>query len=269
MKHLAWILVAVSACAAAPPKPAQEAQPPQGIDLATATLIDLSYSYDDETLYWPTSPSAFELEELAYGNESGYFYSSYSFCTPEHGGTHFDAPKHFAEGGRSTAEVPVRQLIAPGVVIDMSDAAAADVDARLDVATIEAWEERNGPIPEGAIVLLRTGWETRWPEALPYLGDDTPGDASDLHFPAYGEESARYLVEQRKVGALGVDTASIDYGQSSDFIAHQIAAGAGVPNLENVANVSELPETGFWVIALPMKIGKGSGGPVRIVAVLP
>jgi kynurenine formamidase len=237
--------------------------------LATARLIDLSYTYDDDTLYWPTSPTAFELEELDYGvNEAGYFYAAYSFCTPEHGGTHLDAPIHFAEGGRTAAEVPARQLIAPAVVIDMSEAAASDPDARLDVSTIEAWEERNGAIPEGAIVILRTGWGSRWPDARAYLGDDTPGDASNLHFPAYGEESARYLVDERRVGALGVDTASIDYGQSSDFIVHQIAAAAGVPSLENVANVDELPETGFWIIALPVKIGKGSGGPVRIVAVL-
>ncbi len=243
---------------------------PPGIDLSTAQLIDLSYTYDDETLYWPTSPTSFELEQLEYGvNEAGYFYSAYSFCTPEHGGTHLDAPIHFAEGGRTAGEIPVRQLIAPGVVIDMLDAAAEDADARLRLETISAWEARNGPVPEGAIVLLRTGWGSRWPDALPYLGDDTPGDASNLHFPAYGEESARYLVEERRVGALGVDTASIDAGQATDFIVHQIAGGAGVPSLENVANMDGLPETGFWVIALPVKIGRGSGGPVRIVAVIP
>ena len=151
----------------------------------------------------------------------------------------------------------------------MSDAAAQDTDARLSLDAVTAWEERNGRVPEGAIVLLRTGWGSRWPQAQPYLGDDTPGDASNLHFPAYGEESARFLVEERRVGALGVDTASIDSGQSTDFIVHQISARAGVPNLENVAHVDELPEKGFWVIALPVKIGKGSGGPVRIVAVVP
>ena len=263
MKNSVWLLLAVTACAGAP-------ESPPGLDLASARLIDLSYTYDDETLYWPTSPTSFQLEELAYGvNEAGYFYSAYSFCTPEHGGTHLDAPIHFAEGGRTTAEIPVRQLIAPGIVIDMSQDAEKDTDAQLRLDTVTAWEERNGPVPEGAIVLLRTGWGNRWPEAQPYLGDDTLGDASNLHFPAYGEESARFLVEERRVGALGVDTASIDSGQSTDFIVHQISARAGVPNLENVARVDELPEKGFWVIALPVKIGKGSGGPVRIVAVVP
>lgn len=243
---------------------------PRGVDLATAQLVDLSYAYDDDTLYWPTSPSGFVLEELAHGpTEQGYFYSAYAFSTPEHGGTHIDAPAHFSEGGRTTAEIPVRQLIAPGVVIDMSAAAEADPDARLDVDTIKDWESRNGPVPPGAIVILRTGWSKRWPDAEAYLGDDTPGDASNLHFPAYGEEAARYLVSERRVGALGVDTASIDYGPSKDFIVHQVAAASGVPSLENVAHPEELPEKGFWIVALPVKIGKGSGGPVRIVAVLP
>ena len=265
MKKLAIVFLCAAGCAA---PPAPEAS--KGIDLSTATLLDLSYTYDEETLYWPTSPTAFMLDELANGpTEEGYYYSAYSFCTPEHGGTHLDAPVHFAEGGRSAGEIPLRQLIAPGIVIDMSEAASNDPDARLDLGTVEAWEQSHGPIPEGAIVLLRTGWGSRWPEALPYLGDDTPGDASNLHFPGYGEEATRFLVEERGVSALGIDTASIDYGQSKDFIAHQVAARRGVANLENVANVDALPETGFWVIALPVKIGKGSGGPVRIVAILP
>lgn len=243
---------------------------PAGIDLATATLVDLSYGYDDETLFWPTSPSGFELEELARGmTEEGYFYSAYRFSMPEHGGTHIDAPVHFAEGGWTTGEIPLRRLIAPGIVIDMSEEAAADPDARLSRERVLAWEERNGEVPEGAIVLLRTGWGERWPDAAAYLGDDTPGDASNLHFPSYGEEAARLLVEQRRAGGLGVDTASIDYGQSTDFVVHQIAAGANVFSLENVARVDGLPETGFWVAALPMKIREGSGGPVRIVAIVP
>jgi len=240
------------------------------VDLASARLVDLSHGYDENTLYWPTSPTSFEMEELAYGpTDAGYFYSAYSFCTPEHGGTHLDAPIHFSENGRTTGEIPVRQLIAPGVILDISEAAATDPDALLDLATIEDWESRNGPVPEGAIVLLRSGWASYWGDAMRYLGDDTPGDASQLHFPGYGADAARYLVEERRVGALGVDSASIDHGPSTGFPVHRIAGGAGVASLENVASLDGLPERGFWVIALPVKIAKGSGGPVRIVAVLP
>ena len=240
------------------------------VDLHGARLVDLTYPFDEKTIYWPTAPSNFQLNRLSFGKTAaGYFYSANSFCTPEHGGTHLDAPIHFSEGGRAVDQIPAEQLIAPAVVIDVRAKTAADADYRLAVADVQAWEAKHGLIPQGAIVLLRTGWGQRWPDRKRYLGDDKPGDASNLHFPSYGEESARYLVERRKVGALGVDTASIDHGPSKDFIVHQIANGANVPGLENVANLEELPEAGAWVIALPMKIAGGSGGPLRIVALLP
>jgi len=269
MRHsLVVSLLLAAACAPAERSPVPA--PANGIDLASARIVDLSYAYDDDTLFWPTSPSGFELTELARGvTDGGYFYSSYSFCVPEHGGTHLDAPFHFSETGRTVGEIPIRQLVAPGIVVDITAQAAEDPDARLDVDTVKDWESRNGPVPEGAIVILRTGWGKKWTEgALAYFGDDTPGDASNLHFPGYGEEAARYLVEERHVGALGVDTASIDYGPSTDFLAHQVTASHNVPNLENVARAEELPEKGFWIFALPLKSGKGSGGPARIVAVL-
>ncbi|MGH9323744.1 MAG: cyclase family protein [Vicinamibacteria bacterium] len=267
-KGMICLLLVGASCAA----PVERSEAPgSGIDLASARLIDLSHSYDDTTIFWPTGPTGFDLKELARGvTEGGYFYSAYSFCTPEHGGTHLDAPIHFSETGRTAGEVPLRQLIAPAVVIDMSDQAAQDADALLSIQAVRDWEGKNGPVPEGAIVILRTGWSSRWAEgARAYLGDDTPGDASNLHFPGYGEEAARYLVEERKVGALGIDTASIDHGPSKDFVVHRIAAARNVIGLENVAALDQLPEKDFWILALPIKIGKGSGGPVRIVAAVP
>jgi kynurenine formamidase len=258
----AAVLLAVSgaACRRSPSTP----------DLATAKVVDLTHAFDERTLYWPTSPSAFELKPLADGQTpGGWYYSSNAFCTPEHGGTHLDAPIHFAKEGRTADRIPVRELIAPAVVLDVRQKASADADYRLTVEDVRVWETRHGTIPAGAIVLLETGWSARWPNRKAYLGDDTPGDASRLHFPSYGRESAEYLVRERKVGALGVDTASIDYGASQDFLVHQIANGANVPGLENVAHLDELPEQGAWIVALPMKIAGGSGGPLRIVALLP
>ncbi len=250
-------------------KPEGKPPLPSKVDLRQARMVDLSYAFDSTTLYWPTSPSAFQLKQLSHGKtEGGYFYAANSFCAPEHGGTHIDAPIHFAEVGRTLDQIPVTRLIGPGVVLDVSRLAAADPDYRLAMADVAAWEARNGAIPEGAIVLLRTGWGPRWPDRKRYFGDDTPGDASHLHFPSYGKEAAELLVRGRKVGALGVDTASIDYGPSRDFIVHQIAAAADVPGLENLARLGELPERGAWVIALPMKIGGGSGGPLRAVALV-
>ena len=233
-------------------------------------LVDLSHAYGADTIYWPTSPTDFDKTELAYGkSEGGYFYSAYSICTPEHGGTHLDAPIHFAEGGIGTADIPLEDLMGSAVVIDVTEKAAADRDYLLSVADIEAFESRHGKIAAGSIVLMRTDWSRRWPDTRDYLGDDTPGDASRLRFPGYGVEATRLLVEERKVAVLGIDTASIDNGQSADFMAHRIGAAAGVANLENLANLDQLPATGSTVIALPMKIEAGSGGPVRVVALVP
>ncbi len=259
------LMLAAASAAALTSAPA----PSSVFDLARARVVDLTHSFDDRTPYWPTATSGFELKTLHKGKTpAGFFYSAYSFCAPEHGGTHLDAPFHFAEGAHTADEVPLAQLMAAGVVIDVSTKAAADPDYRLTVADVRAWEARNGAVPAGAIVLLRTGWSARWPDRKRYLGDDTPGDASHLHFPSYGREAAELLVRERKVGALGVDTASNDYGPSTDFPVHQVAAAANVPGLENLAHLDQLPETGAWIVALPMKIGGGSGGPLRAVALL-
>jgi kynurenine formamidase len=260
-----WIVAASLACGAA-----AAAASPGAPDLATAKVVDLTHTFDKTTIYWPTSPSAFELKPLADGQTpGGWFYRSNAFCTPEHGGTHLDAPSHFAKEGRSADQIPVRQLIGPAAVLDIAAASAKDPDYRLTLDDVKAWEKKHGPIPAGAIVLLRTGWSARWPDRKKYLGDDTPGDASKLHFPSYGKEAAEYLVRDRKVSAIGVDTASIDYGASQDFVVHVVANSANVPGLENLDHLEELPEWGAWVVALPMKIGGGSGGPLRIVALLP
>ncbi len=233
-------------------------------------LVDLTHAYNDESVYWPTSPSKFELETLAEGEtDAGYYYSAYSLCTPEHGGTHLDAPVHFSKGGMATDELPLEKLIAPAVVIDVSAKALRDRDYRLTTAEITAFEADHGRIGEGSIVLLRTGWSRYWPDLRAYLGDDTPGDAGKLSFPGYGKEAARLLVEQRGVAMLGVDTASIDYGRSQDFPVHRIAGANNVAGLENLTNLEELPATGALLIALPMKIEGGSGGPVRVVALVP
>jgi kynurenine formamidase len=240
------------------------------VDLAHVRMVDLTYAFGAETLYWPTSPSGFELKTLHRGpTEGGYFYSAYSFCAPEHGGTHLDAPVHFAAGRHAADAVPLEQLVAPAVVVDVSEKAARDPVYRLTRQDVEGWERQNGRIEPGTIVLLRTGWGKRWPDRKAYLGDDTPGDASKLRFPSYGAESARLLVQDRKAAALGVDTASIDYGPSTDFAVHVLVNGADTPAFENVANLGALPKRGAVVIALPMKIAGGSGAPLRIVALVP
>lgn len=240
------------------------------MDLSDYRLVDLSHVYGEDTLYWPTSPTAFEKETLAYGDSgAGYFYSAYSVCTPEHGGTHLDAPIHFAEDGIGTADIPLDNLVAPAVVIDVTRAARDDRNYQLTADDVRDFEQANGRIEAGTIVLVRTDWSRHWPDALAYLGDDTPGDATRLQFPGIGADAAKLLAEERRVAVIGIDTASIDYGKSLDFMAHRIAAAEGVANLENLTNLDQLPATGSIVIALPMKIDEGSGGPARVVALVP
>jgi len=256
-----FFAIALAACATTRPAP---------VDLAHTEVVDLTYAFDEHTLYWPSSPSGFELKRLAYGPApGGYFYSANAFSAPEHGGTHLDAPVHFSEHGKPVDQIPAEQLIAPAVVIDVTAKTATNPDYLLSVDDVKAWESRNGTIPRGAIVLLRTGWGKRYGNRKAYFGDDTPGATDHLHFPSFGAEAVRLLITQRRVGAIGIDTASIDYGESHDFIVHQIANSEGVPGLENVANLDRLPERGAWVIALPMKIAGGSGAPLRIVALVP
>ncbi len=242
----------------------------QEIDLATARAVDLTHAFDKDTIYWPTSPSGFELKRLHEGlTGRGFFYSAYAFCAPEHGGTHLDAPVHFAEGKWTNAEIPVDRFIRPAVVIDVSEKAAKDPDYTLSVADVTAFEAKHGKIAAGQAVLLRTGWSKRWPDKRRYLGDDTPGDASNLHFPSFGLEAVTLLIRERGVSMIGVDTASIDPGTSQDFPVHRFAAANNAIGIENLANLDELPETGATVIALPMKIARGSGGPARVVALVP
>ena len=240
------------------------------LDLSAYDLVDLTHTFDERTIYWPTSPSGFELDTLSYGmTEGGWFYSAHAVATPEHGGTHLDAPIHFAEGRPATDAIPLERLVAPAVVIDVADSADANPDYLLTAADVRVFEAEHGLIPDGSIVLLRSGWSTRWPDRRAYLGDDTPGDASNLHFPSFGEDAATLLVAERRVAALGTDVASIDGGSSTDFRVHRIAGEADVPGFENLANLDRLPPTGAFVIALPMKIGGGSGGPLRAIALVP
>ncbi|APR87794.1 Kynurenine formamidase, bacterial [Minicystis rosea] len=231
-------------------------------------LVDLTYPFDERTIYWPTATKGFVHDVMHHGKtEGGYFYSAYSFCAPEHGGTHLDAPIHFAEGKATVDTIPLSRLVAPAVVVDVAASAAKDADYRVTAADVEAFEKAYGAIEPGTIVLFHTGWGARWPDKKRYLGDDRPGHIESLHFPGIGEDAARALVA-RKVAAVGLDTASLDHGPSKDFIAHRVLLGAEIPGFENIAALETLPPRGALVLALPMKIGAGSGAPLRIVALL-
>ena len=246
------------------------ARPSLTDQLAHASWIDLTYAFDSTTIYWPTAQS-FRLEVVsAQRTPAGYYYVANNFAAAEHGGTHLDSPVHFAEGKHTTDQIPVAQLVGPAYVIDVSRQADADRDYRIAPGDLEGWEQAHGRIPEGAIVLFRTGWGSRWPDRARYLGTTKAGAAAvpELHFPGIHADAARWLVG-RRVRAVGIDTPSIDYGQSTTFDTHRALFAADIPAFENVAHLSAVPATGAFVIGLPMKIRGGSGGPLRIVAVLP
>lgn len=233
--------------------------------------VDLTHGFSGQTLYWPTA-EPFKLEKEFDGTTAkGYHYSANRYAASEHGGTHMDAPIHFAEQGATVDRLMLEQLIGPAVVVDVSARASTDRDYRVSVADLTGWEREHGPIPAHTIVLLRTGYERFWPDPVKYLGtaERGAGAVAKLHFPGLAPEAARWLAEQRQIKAVGLDTASIDYGQSTLFESHQILAGHNIPIFENVAGLAELPATGASVMALPMKIEGGSGAPLRIVAFVP
>ena len=231
-------------------------------------LVDLSHAFDESTVFWPTGQS-FRHKQTAWGRQAaGFWYSAYDFAMSEHTGTHLDAPVHFAESGRTVGSIALDDLVGPLAVIDVRPQCAADPDYAALPSDLEAHESRHGPIGAGTIVVFRTDWSRRWPDTLTYLGDDTPGRADSLQFPGISAEVATGLAE-RGVSTVGIDTASIDPGESQDFPAHQVLAGASIPVLENVGNLSEVPARGAFLLAFPMKIGEGSGAPCRIAAMVP
>jgi kynurenine formamidase len=253
---LAAVLLALGGCASA-------------VSLPSERWIDLTWDYSSETLYWPTE-GGFQLEAVsAKVTDGGYWYAANRFCAAEHGGTHIDAPLHFAQGQRSVDELPVEQLIGAAVVIDVTLRAQADRDYQVTVQDLADWEISYGRMPRGAIVLLRTGYGQFWPDAAKYLGTTKKGTegVAELHFPGLHPTAAQWLAN-RDVGAVGIDTASIDYGQSRFFDSHRVLAKGNIPAMENVAHLERLPPNGAWIVALPMKIKGGTGGPLRIVAQL-
>src|SRR5215813_12448975 len=239
-------------------------------DFTTGHIVDLTYAFDANSVYWPTAEQ-FKLETDFEGvTDKGYFYSAYRYSAAEHGGTHLDSPVHFAKGHYTVDALPLQQLMGAAIVIDVTAKCATNPDYLVGVADFENWEKRNGRIPAGTIVLLRTGFGKFYPDRKKYLGTEERGAeaVAKLHFPGLDPAAARWITTNRSSKAIGLDKASIDYGQSALFESHRILFEKNIPAFENVANLDQLPAKGFSVIALPMKIKGGSGGPLRIIAVL-
>lgn len=267
---------AAGLAAPAPEPPAAPAARPPAPKAAApgfpaGRVVDLTHHFDGATIYWPTE-SGFSLERGFEGDTGkGYWYSSNRFAAAEHGGTHIDAPSHFYRGRHRVDQIPLEQLMGAAVAVDVSSRCLGDRDHQVLPADLAAWEKKHGRIPDRAIVLLKTGYGRYWPDRTRYMGTAERGEAAvaKLHFPGLHPDGARWLLRERSVKAVGIDTPSIDYGQSATYQTHVALFERNVPALENVAGLEELPPRGFTVIALPMKIRDGSGGPLRIIAIVP
>jgi kynurenine formamidase len=258
MRHLIFFLAVIaSSCATRP------------VSFEDAEWLDLTHSFDSTTLYWPNNVKGFEHPVDFEGQSpAGFYYSSFALSTPEHGGTHLDAPKHFAENRLSADEIPLSSLTGNAVVIDITEKAMADRDYLLSVQDITDWEKKNGRIDDNTIILVKTGYSTFYPDRLKYFGTNKKGPEAipELHFPGIDPATVTWLLQSRKIKAMGLDTPSLDRGQSKLFEAHQVLLAQNKPGFENLTNLDLLPAKGIYVVALPMKIARGSGGPLRIIA---
>ena len=232
-----------------------------GISSGKTRVLDLSYAINDKLVPWPGDEKVFEAKTNATVEKNGYF--TRSFWTLEHYGTHLDAPIHFPPGKTTVDQIPANQLFGPAVVVDVRAEGAKDADYRLPAARVEEWEKKHGGIPAGSIVLLRTGWASRWPDVQKYRNQDAQGK---MHFPGFSVEAAKILIS-RKVSGIGCDTLSADYGASEDFAVHHLVLGAGLYQLENLADLREVPEAGAFLVVAPIKLEGGSGGAVRVFAI--
>jgi kynurenine formamidase len=256
--------ILAAACSTSPP-------PPKSAVFPSGQVVDLSHTFDETTIFWPTA-ERFRLEKVADGvTPQGYYYAANNFFTAEHGGTHLDAPIHFSQGGQAVEQIPVERFLGPAVIVDVTVQADKDRDYRVTTDDLQRAESEQGAIPSDAILLIRTGFSRRWPDAAAYLGTAERGaDAvRDLHFPGLHPDAARWLVANRPVKAVGIDTASIDYGQSTLYEVHRTLFERNIPAFENLTTLERLPLRGAFVVALPMKIGGGSGAPLRAIAILP
>jgi len=261
-----WVFLALLIAGWAMAQGKQTDQPASGlagIPSGQTRVVDLSYAINDKLVHWPGDPRVFEATVNASVEKNGYF--TRSFWMLEHYGTHLDAPIHFPPGKTPVDQISVQRLFGPAVVLDVRAEAEKNADYRLPASRVEEWEKRHGKIGSGAIVLLRTGWASRWPDAQRYRNQDANGT---MHFPGFSVEAVRVLLS-RGVSGIGCDTLSVDYGASADFEVHHLALGSGMYHLENLSDLSALPEIGAFLIVAPIKLEGGSGGPARVFAILP
>ena len=227
-------------------------------------IIDLTHTLNDHSPNWEgTAQSPFQAKELGNIDRDGYY--SRVFTTQEHYGTHLDAPAHFAKGMWTVEQIPAERLVRPLVVLDVRAKAKNNPDYEVSVEDVAAWESAYGPVPNGAVVMAYSGWDARWNSQTEFqnLGrDQLP------HYPGYSVETVKFVVKTLDAVGIGIDTMSVDIGATTTYPVHQFTSKENVYHLENVANLALAPPTGATVVVAPIKLENGSGGPVRVLALL-
>jgi len=239
--------------------------------LEKGSWVDLSHSFNSNTIYWPTADN-FKKDTVFVGiTENGFYYQAFNLFGAEHGGTHMDAPIHFSEGRRTSDEIPLSSLMGRLALINVSDSTSSNRNYQISVEDIVRWENENGTTVDSHILFVNTGSSKLWSDPVAYMGTDKKGlvGVLSLSFPGLHPDAAKWLTQERNIIAFGLDTPSLDYGQSKLFEAHRYLFEANIPGFENVANLDQLPSKGAYVFALPMKVEAGSGAPARIIAWMP
>ncbi|HWQ12338.1 MAG TPA: cyclase family protein [Roseiflexaceae bacterium] len=223
---------------------------------------DLTHILSPAFPLFPGAPHPFEIEVAVTHEANGYYGSVITYW--EHSGTHMDAPVHFAPEGLYVDQIPASSLVVPAVVIDISERAARDQDTVVTPDDILAWERRHGRLPRKAVVLMDSGWEARVGSVEAYRNADASGV---MHFPGFGKEAIDFLLSERRIAGIGVDTLSLDHGASTDFAVHFTPLPTNRWGLENLANLRSIPRAGATLFVGAPRVALGSGGPCRVFAV--
>ena len=239
--------------------------PPAGVPgakrlIAADNVLDLTHTLSPAFPIWPNN------EPIKLTNKSTFakngFYSN-RWDIGEHHGTHLDAPAHCSASGATVEKVDPASLVAPAVVLDIRERVKTDTDAAVSVDDLAAWEKAHGRMPKGCAVCLNSGWDAHAGDAPKFLGTDA---ANALHFPGFSKAAAEFLLNERQVAGLLVDTLSIDTGAATDFPVHKLWLGAGRWAVECVANLGKVPPSGASVFVGVPKVRGASGGPARVLA---
>ena len=229
---------------------------------SASKAIDLTHVMHDGMAFWPGGVP-FKKEALVTYESGGYLL--HQFVMGENTGTHVDAPAHFISGNKTIDRLPVNQLILPMVVIDTKSQVVKNPDYELTVKDIENWESMYGKIPAKSLVVMNTGWHKRFSSPEKYINMD---DKKVMHFPGFSAAAATTLVN-RNVAGIGIDTLSLDHGPSKTFAAHVVMLKANKYQVENMANLDELPSTGATAVIGVLPVQGGSQAQARIFALIP